>query len=417
MNGEFKDYYKILGVSRFATDAEIKKAYRKIAKNCHPDAIMEMNLSEKEKEERIELFKAASEAWEILGTADERAKYNVIYTEYYRKQAEDRMNAHRNQQSERTYSYDTEEDSYEDKEERQQSRRSNSKNATSQEKRQKRAKASEKKESFGKSIRQAYKEVKDDEYKNHFMKRHKIINRRYRKEFTPKNPTGPEVVLFRCGQGAIHVFFESWYQLKKLGHVTEDSVVKYLLRNRSLVAAVTLAIVMGNVMNNAADEPIKADGPSVITEQSSDYDADVNDDAVVAYTTTTVLNRNYKVGWGDMLSQLACDSGTSVRTIKEINDLSSDCINVGIILKIPYKISNEDLQYYTLSIPTEGRSIYDIANEFETDADTIYRLNKESIQVVEGAYIILSDRVLVPNFITQKELQDKKENQYTKTNE
>jgi molecular chaperone DnaJ len=66
---EDKDYYKILGVSRDATEEQIKKSYRKIAMQYHPDR----NPGNKEAEER---FKVSSEAYEVLRDPEKREIYN-----------------------------------------------------------------------------------------------------------------------------------------------------------------------------------------------------------------------------------------------------------------------------------------------------------------------------------------------------
>ena len=64
-----RDYYEVLGVSKTASDSEIKSAYRKLAKKYHPD----MNPGDKEAEAK---FKEASEAYAILSDADKRRQYD-----------------------------------------------------------------------------------------------------------------------------------------------------------------------------------------------------------------------------------------------------------------------------------------------------------------------------------------------------
>jgi len=64
-----RDFYEILGVSKSASADEIKKAYRKVAMQYHPDR----NPGDKEAEEK---FKEAAEAYEILSDADKKAKYD-----------------------------------------------------------------------------------------------------------------------------------------------------------------------------------------------------------------------------------------------------------------------------------------------------------------------------------------------------
>jgi len=68
---KYKDYYKILGVDKNATQKEIKKAYRKLANKYHPDK----NPGNKEAEEK---FKEINEAHDVLGDPENRKKYDQL---------------------------------------------------------------------------------------------------------------------------------------------------------------------------------------------------------------------------------------------------------------------------------------------------------------------------------------------------
>lgn len=68
---EFKDYYKVLGVNRDATQDQIKKAFRKLAVKYHPDK----NPGNKEAEAR---FKEITEAHEVLGDPEKRRRYDQL---------------------------------------------------------------------------------------------------------------------------------------------------------------------------------------------------------------------------------------------------------------------------------------------------------------------------------------------------
>ena len=67
---QYKDYYKILGVERGASEADIKKAYRRLARKYHPDVS-----KEKDAEQR---FKEVGEAYEVLKDSDKRSAYDQL---------------------------------------------------------------------------------------------------------------------------------------------------------------------------------------------------------------------------------------------------------------------------------------------------------------------------------------------------
>src|SRR6185436_8611583 len=68
---QYKDYYKTLGVPRTASDAEIKRAFRKLAREYHPDVA-------KDKKQAEEKFKEVNEAYEVLGDAAKRKRYDEL---------------------------------------------------------------------------------------------------------------------------------------------------------------------------------------------------------------------------------------------------------------------------------------------------------------------------------------------------
>src|SRR5436309_10536959 len=68
---EFKDYYAVLGVGRDASEEQLKKSFRNLARQYHPDVA-------KDKKTAEEKFKEINEAYEVLGDPQKRKRYDEL---------------------------------------------------------------------------------------------------------------------------------------------------------------------------------------------------------------------------------------------------------------------------------------------------------------------------------------------------
>lgn len=97
---EFIDYYKVLGVDKSATQDEIKKAYRKLARKYHPD----LNPNDKEAEKK---FKQINEANEVLGNPENRKKYDKYGKDWQHAEAYEKARAQQQSAGQGAYTYES----------------------------------------------------------------------------------------------------------------------------------------------------------------------------------------------------------------------------------------------------------------------------------------------------------------------
>ena len=77
---EYQDYYKTLGVSRSASNKDIKKAYRRLARKYHPD----LRPDDKSAEQKLKII---NEAYDVLGNPEKRSKYDRLGASWYHHQS------------------------------------------------------------------------------------------------------------------------------------------------------------------------------------------------------------------------------------------------------------------------------------------------------------------------------------------
>ncbi|WP_343614463.1 J domain-containing protein [Flavobacterium sp.] len=100
---DYIDYYKVLDVTKSATEAEIKKAYRKLARKYHPD----LNPNDKEAEKK---FKEINEANEVLSNPENRKKYDKYGKDWQHADEFEKAGYNPNQQQQRQYTRQSSQD-------------------------------------------------------------------------------------------------------------------------------------------------------------------------------------------------------------------------------------------------------------------------------------------------------------------
>lgn len=396
-----KDYYKIMGVDKYATQDDIKKAYRSLAMKYHPDK--HQAKSEAEQQIYEEKFKEINEAYEVLGSTQKRIDYDYEC----RKQEEKATAREEKRRNERVASHRAER-TQSSSQSRSRSRGYSSRRyATNRKKSHTKSDEAIKDDGFFKSVKRAYQEVKAEEQP--IGERHAHLNRKINSWFPHKTDSKIDLYAFRVVQGTVHVSSELIYQLSKLLTVHKDSVVKYVIRNRIPAVILSLYLMFSSAIPAINNRPSQTSENTVVAGENINQD-DLLDNFVEDDTVT--LTRKYTVEAGDSFAKLSDITSSPISTIKSINNHngSSNMLWIGEEIELPYVINCDDLPYYTESVPSENLTIYDIADKYSTDAATIEMLNAEAIENINNVPIITSDTVLVPNFITPDELATEKAN-------
>lgn len=430
---KFVNYYDVLGVSRTASAEEIKKAFRKLAKDNHPDLFQKC--SEEEIERRTKIFQKISNAYDIIGDEKKRQEYDKEFAAYERRQEEASQQEERRQQQ--SYQRRTEDTS---SHRTQSSRHATGTNQqkqshhTTQNSRTKTQGRHAEESGFKKAfsdIKTAWEEVRSEEKKTPFLKRHKTLDGRIYRNYYKENGSNLDDIAFVLKSGTIHVFAELIYQLEKLTHITEDTVPKYIIRNRVMAYAIALVMVFSAAAMSNDNQTTVQPTTDSYSQQTPDANQDKTTDIIHDGTYEDeqnktdqanedrdyVVMRTYTIKENDTLSQLAEDANTTVESIMAVNDLTSpDVIKYGETLYIPYVIEGEDLKYSTVAAYYQpGTDITAFAEKYGTDAMSLYALNYEAFENGE----VISSTLLVPTFTPKSEINAQKaasSTAYQKTN-
>lgn len=450
MNTErFEDYYETLGVSRNASVEEIRQAKRRLSKLFHPDLVQEEALKDIYGSKLAKINNAA----DVLLNPQKKYEYDLEWDAHKMKQEQESQRRRRpyyeqagtqytqgstygsQRQGYERHFYDYETDqtytSYEQYEQqsqqRQEQRQQRQSSRTEQTRRARGYTSKQAKKGFFEDIRQAAREVREDEKRRKTSARraHANVNNFVNRKFS-KNRNVAEEILCAISKGTLHICVSTLRELSKLGYIAKDSFPKFVIRNRRMAAMGAAAVILFSSFGATNDpEVIIPETPS-ITISDSTLTNDQEDQFVVEDNQTTdplegvfqeeeqvteyVAKRYHKVVAGDTLSGLAEQAGCSIETIQRENYITGSLIKIGETLVIPYEFTSEDYEYATteVQVPT-GKTLREIAQEYNTDVATIIRLNEDNVIQSQGNYYVITDTVRVPNFATPSQIKEARE--------
>lgn len=389
----FIDYYEVLGVSPSATPEEIKKAYQKIAKTTHPD--MTKGLSEEERQKREQKFIAATAAKEVLENPQTRAEYDKKYqrrtqpqnttNKDYTKKATQNQQRHQAQGTKPSRGPRTARSTQSTQQEPRRTDRSTEKGyeKRSSKNRQYYQEEYEEEETsilidMLRKFQETYYDIKRHE--KPFSKRMKNYQKHIQTLETPTILT----------KGFVIFANEAFYSTRKLKLRRNDTAVRYMIRNRgkALVAATLAISLLTGMMSSAEDK----------NELTNTQQPEITQMVEEEIEPMITIIRNYNVGNGDTLSQLAYHANCTQKEIKDINDLSSTTIYYQDTIKIPYHIPEDEIGRYTTVELYQGENLYEFADKYETTPESLKKLNEESIIAVKDTYTVTQDTIVVPTF-------------------
>lgn len=423
-----KNYYEILGIAENASMQEVVSVGKRRLQEYSVEHLfagkkLGIDYTQEDWNKANNVYAEVIEAYLILKDENKRIQYNHRLKDYRRQVAEQaaqaqaraRQNFGTGQEYSRQNSQTSSNQQYtrqrrapgQHEQKRTQGRYERTQTDNTMKRSQKRHKQ---KGAFGKMV-DSFKDVRRDEKEYPFFERHQDLNQKMRKEFHRNVKSVPGEIVYQMANGTLHVTYEFIHQLRKLSYFNEDSVPKYVFRNRKLAAAALAVALMASMPGGGEDLQAFPTPDTTISQTQDQTDQTTVEETMgIVYEEPTVrMIRYYEVEKGDTLSYLSTTTGVKVYEIQEMNGkVGTDKIFIGENLILPYTIDREDLHYYTITIPAKGMTCRELAKQYRTDEQTIIDLNKDAVAYINTGYTILTDTAVVPNFITVDQLEEMK---------
>ena len=419
-----KNYYEILGIAENASMQEVVSVGKRRLQEYSVEHLfagkkLGIDYTQEDWNKANNVYAEVIEAYLILKDENKRIQYNRRLRDYRRQVAEQaaqaqaraRQNFGTGQEYSRQNSQTFSNQQYtrqrratgQHEQKRTQGRYERTQTDNTMKRSQKRHKQ---KGAFGKMI-DSFKDVRRDEKEYPFFERHQDLNQNMRKEFHRNVKSVPGEIVYQMANGTLHVTYEFIHQLRKLSYFTEDSVPKYVFRNRKLAAAALAVALMASMPGGGEDVQAFPTPDTTISQTQDQTDQTAVEDTMgIVYEDPTItMNEYYEVVVGDTLSDISTRTGIKVHDIMELNGIiNKELIRIGDKLVLPYIVDREDLQFYTINVPAKGISCRELAKKYNTDEATIKKLNQEAIAYVNTGYVVLTDTAVVPNFVSVEEL-------------
>lgn len=395
-----KNYYEILGIAENASMQEVVSVGKRRLQEYSVEHLfagkkLGIDYTQEDWNKANNVYAEVIEAYLILKDENKRIQYNRRLRDYRRQVAEQVAQAQARARQRRAPG--------QHEQKRTQGRYERTQTDNTMKRSQKRHKQ---KGAFGKMV-DSFKDVRRDEKEYPFFERHQDLNQKMRKEFHRNVKSVPGEIVYQMANGTLHVTYEFIHQLRKLSYFNEDSVPKYVFRNRKLAAAALAVALMASMPGGGEDLQAFPTPDTTISQTQDQTDQTAVEDTMgIVYEDPTItMNEYYEVVAGDTLSDISTRTGIKVHDIMELNGIiNKELIRIGDKLVLPYIVDREDLQFYTINVPAKGISCRELAKKYNTDEATIKKLNQEAIAYVNTGYVVLTDTAVVPNFVSVEEL-------------